>query len=109
MQHLKRWLLTCHMPEAEVKEVADELGIDAGRISKWRQQHSLLEKSPVGLTDEQKESRRLQKELKEALLARDMDPMLTHVCGFKRRSASFPRETGDIRGLYSRAPESISR
>jgi transposase-like protein len=72
MQHLKRWLLTCHMPEAEVKEMADELGIDAGPISKWRQQHSLLEKSPVGLTDEQKESRRLQKELKEALLERDI-------------------------------------
>ncbi len=72
MQHLKRWLLTFHMPEAEVKEVADELGIDAGRISKWRQQHSSPEKSPVGLTEEQKEIRRLQKELKEALLERDI-------------------------------------
>ena len=67
------------MPDACVKEVADELGIDAGRIRKWRQQHSFPEKSHVGLTDEQKEIRRLQKELKEALLERDMDPMRTHV------------------------------
>ncbi len=60
------------MRGAWVKEVAEELGIDPGHISKWRQQHNLPEKAIAGLTDEQKEIRRLQKELKEAQLERDI-------------------------------------
>jgi len=68
----KKMAIDLSYARGSVKEVADELGIDPGRISKWRQQHSLPEKSPVGLTDEQKEIRRLQKELKEALLERDI-------------------------------------
>ena len=88
------WLLTCPMREACVKEVAEELGIDPGRISKWRQQHNLPEKGIIGLTEEQKEIRRLQKELKEAQLERDMDPMLTHVCGSKKAVSIFSRGDG---------------
>ena len=58
-----------------VKEAADELGIDPGRISKWRQQKSVpvnSTKSSSDLTEEQKQVKRLQKELKEALLERDI-------------------------------------
>jgi transposase-like protein len=68
----KRMAIDLSYARGSVKEVAEELGIDPGRISKWRQQHSLLEKSPIRLTDEQKEIRRLQKELKEAQLERDI-------------------------------------
>jgi transposase-like protein len=56
-----------------VKEAATELGIDPGRITKWRQQqHGPGEKPTTGLTEEQKEIRRLQKALKEAQLERDI-------------------------------------
>ncbi len=60
--------------KGSVKTAAAELGIDPGRISKWRQQQNgtvaVSEKS--GLTAEQLEIRRLQKELKEAQLERDI-------------------------------------
>lgn len=58
-----------------VKEAADELGIDPGRISKWRQHKAVpvnSTKSSSELTEEQKQVKRLQKELKEALLERDI-------------------------------------
>ena len=77
-----RMALDLSYARGSVKEVADELGIDPGRLSKWRQKDSSMAiRFPEGLTDEQKEIKRLQKELKEAQLERDMDPMLTHVCG----------------------------
>jgi transposase len=56
-----------------VKEAAVELGVDAGRISKWRQQQQgSAEKATTGLSEEQKQIRRLQKELREAQLERDI-------------------------------------
>ncbi|WP_181884992.1 transposase [Pontibacter diazotrophicus] len=60
-----------------VKVVADELGIDPGRLSKWRQKDCSPVRPTEGLADEQREIKRLQKELKEAQLERDMDLMLT--------------------------------
>ena len=68
----KRMAIDLSYARGSVKEVAEELGIDPGRISKWRQQCSTVEKAPTGLTDEQKEIRRLQKELKETQLERDI-------------------------------------
>jgi transposase len=45
-----------------VKEAVAKLGIDPGRITKWRlQQQGTGEKSSTGLTEEQKEICRLQK------------------------------------------------
>ncbi|MFD3003699.1 transposase [Pontibacter toksunensis] len=70
----KRMAIDLSYARVSVKEVADELGIDPGRLSKWRQKGS----SPVRtiqageLTAEQREIRRLQKELKEAQLERDI-------------------------------------
>jgi transposase len=56
-----------------VKEAASELGIDPGRITKWRhQQQGPGEKSTTGLSEEQKEIRWLQKALKEAQLEREI-------------------------------------
>ncbi|GEO03602.1 hypothetical protein AAE02nite_12660 [Adhaeribacter aerolatus] len=94
----KRMAINLSYARGPVKEVAEELGIAPGRISKWRQQCSTVEKAFTGLTDEQKEIRRLQKELKEIQLGRYI---------LKKTVASFPRETGDIRN-YKRAPEPIS-
>lgn len=60
--------------KGSVKEAAKELGIDSGRISKWRS----LYKDSTGtasfnsLSEEQKEIRRLQKELREAQQERDI-------------------------------------
>lgn len=90
----KRMAIDLSYARGSVKEVAEELGIDPGRISKWRQQCSTVEKAPTGLTDEQKEIRRLQKELKETQLERDMDPMLTHVCGSKKAVSIFSKGDG---------------
>ncbi len=72
MPPLKGRLLTSPIRGGSVKEVADELGIDPGRISKWRQQHSSPEKTSIGLTDDQKEIRKRQKERKETQLERDI-------------------------------------
>jgi len=69
----KRMAVELSYARGSVKEAATELGIDPGRISKWRQQQQGSgEKPPVGLSEEQKEIRRLQRELKEAQLERDI-------------------------------------
>ena len=60
-ESFKKMTIDLSYARGSVKEVAEELGIDPGRKSKWRQQHSLLEKSPVRLTEEQKQISRLQK------------------------------------------------
>lgn len=61
--------------KGSVREAAEELGIDSGRISKWRQRDNKPAppgKSQTELTDEQKQIRQLQKQLKEAQLERDI-------------------------------------
>ena len=69
----KRMAIELSYARGSVKEAAAELGIDPGRISKWRQQqHGSIGKVTTGLTDEQKEIRRLQRELREAQLERDI-------------------------------------
>ncbi len=50
------------------------MGIDPGRLSKWRQNQqegNIIYNQKPGLTEEQLEIRRLQKELKEAQVERD--------------------------------------
>ena len=61
--------------KGSVQEAARELGIDSSRITKWRQRHKRPGQSitaTTGLSDEQKQIRRLQKELKDAQLERDI-------------------------------------
>ena len=90
----KRMAIYLSYARGSVKEVAEEPGIDPGRLSKWHQKHSSPEQPATGLTEEQQEIRRLQKELKEAQLERDMDPMLTHVCWSKKVVSIFFRGDG---------------
>ena len=69
----KRMAVELSYAKGSVKEAAAELGVDPGRISKWRQQQDGSgEKPVVGLTEEQKEIRQLQKALREAQLERDI-------------------------------------
>jgi transposase-like protein len=61
--------------KGSVKVAAAELGIDAGKLSKWRQtahHSSATSKEKTGLSAEQIEIKRLQKQLKEAQLERDI-------------------------------------
>ncbi|MBO0951299.1 transposase [Fibrella forsythiae] len=91
--------------KGSVQEAARELGIDSSRITKWRQNHknfSQLATPAVGLSEEQKLIKRLQKELKEAQLERDIP----------QQSASSPGETAAAdRGnfpIYSGTRQSVS-
>ncbi|MRX78989.1 transposase, partial [Pedobacter petrophilus] len=52
--------------------VADELGINDSLLSKWRQRESEPKQSPVSLTEDQKLIKKLQKELKDAQMERDI-------------------------------------
>ncbi|MBW7469369.1 transposase-like protein [Pontibacter aydingkolensis] len=56
------------MARGLVKEVAEELGIDPSRLSKWRSKRSGSAQPAAELTADQKEIKRLQRELKEAQL-----------------------------------------
>ena len=61
--------------KGSVREAARELGIDSSRITKWRQSHKSPGQSATaatGLSQEQQQIRRLQKELKDAQLERDI-------------------------------------
>ncbi len=61
--------------KGSVKEAAEELDIDPGRISKWKNQYKSGGTGAISasnLSDEQKEIRRLQRELKEAQQERDI-------------------------------------
>jgi transposase-like protein len=73
-QASKQMAVELSYAKGSVKTAAAESGIDPGRISKWRQLQN--GSAPVsekpGLTAEQIEIRRLQKELKEAQLERDI-------------------------------------
>jgi transposase len=92
-----------------VKEAGAELGIDPGRITKWRhQQQGSGEKTITALTEEQKEIRRLQKALKEAQLERDILKKAVSISRIKSGIFDSPGEAGGIR-IHKRAPESISR
>ena len=61
--------------KGSIQEAARELGVDPGRISKWRQRHKKTDQTlPANapFTDEQQQIRRLQRELKEAQMERDI-------------------------------------
>jgi transposase len=69
----KKMAVELSYARGSVKEAASELGIDPGRLTKWRhQQQEPGEKPAGGLTEDQKEIRRLQKALKEAQLEREI-------------------------------------
>lgn len=71
----KKMALALSDAKGSVKEAAEELGIDPGRISKWKNQYKSGGTGDIStstLSDEQKEIRRLQKELRGAQQERDI-------------------------------------
>lgn len=81
-QAFKQMAVELSYAKGSVKTAATELGIDPGRISKWRQHQngSVAVSEKPGLTAEQIEIRRLQKQLKEAQLERDiLEPIIVNV------------------------------
>lgn len=58
-ESFKKMALELSYARGSVKEVAEELGIAPGRLSKWRQKPTAPEKATVALSEEQKEIRRL--------------------------------------------------
>lgn len=71
----KRMAVELSHARGSVQEAARELGIDSSRITKWRQSHKSPGQSTTAateLSEEQKQIRRLQKELKDAQLERDI-------------------------------------
>ncbi len=71
----KKMAIELSEAKGSVKEAAIELGVDPGRISKWKNQHNSTGNSrgsAIALSEEQKEIKRLQKELREAQMERDI-------------------------------------
>lgn len=55
-----------------IKEVAEELGINQSLLSKWKHRESCSKQNTVSLTDDQKLIKKLQKELKDTQMERDI-------------------------------------
>ena len=97
--------------KGSLQEAARELGIDSGRITKWRQSH----KSPgqslsstAGLSEEQKLIKRLQKELKEAQLERDiLKKAVGTWCPASSPGETARRTVGNIR-IHKGSPSPVS-
>jgi transposase len=91
-QAFKQMAVELSYAKGSVKIAAAELGIDAGRISKWRQHQNgrVAAAEKPSLSAEQIEIRRLQKELKEAHLERDI---------LKKAVSIFSRSDGKYSGL----------
>jgi len=75
-----------------VREVAESLGIGENLIYRWRsrQENKVTEgKENASVTTDQ---HALLRRIRELEMERDMDPMLTHVCGSKKALAIFSRQ-----------------
>lgn len=61
--------------KGSIQNAAHELGVDPGRISKWRQRYRKTDQNlPANttLTDEKQQIRRLQRELRQVQMERDI-------------------------------------
>lgn len=94
----QRMAIDLSYARGSVKEVALELGIAPGRLSKWRQKEGTPIRFAEGLTDEQKEIKRLQKELKEAQLERDKPDADATSAGLKKAVSIFSKGDGRYTG-----------
>ena len=90
----KRMAIDLTYARGSVKEVALELGIAPGRLSKWRQKESPPVRPVEGLTEEQREIKRLQKELREAQLEGDKPDADATSAGLKKAIRIFSRGDG---------------
>ena len=71
----KEMALELSYAKGSIQDAARELGVDPGRISKWRQRHRNTDQilpANTTFTDEQQQIKRLQRQLKEAQMERDI-------------------------------------
>ena len=68
----KKMAIDLSNSRGSVKDVADELGINHSLLSKWRQRGSASKQQEAVLSEDQKMIKKLQRELKEAQLERDI-------------------------------------
>ena len=68
----KKMAIDLSKVRGSVKEVADELGINHSLLSKWRQRESESKQVSAVLSEDQKMIKKLQAELKDAQLERDI-------------------------------------
>lgn len=75
----------CHSSERTVKDVAEELGIRAELLRRWKSEHGRLGANGFSghgnrnLSDEQREILRLRKELRDAQTERDILKKAVHI------------------------------
>ena len=69
LEAFKEMVIELSYAKGSIQEAARELGIDPGRVSKWRQRHKKTDQTlpdTATLTDEQQQIIRLQRELRES-------------------------------------------
>ena len=69
LEAFKEMAIELSYAKGSIQEAAHELGIDPGRVSKWRQRHKKTDQTlpdTATLTDEQQQIIRLQRELRES-------------------------------------------
>jgi len=71
-ESFRKMAIALSYSKGSVKEVADELGISQTLLSKWRQRASESGQGITELTEDQKLIKKLQKELKDAQMERDI-------------------------------------
>jgi transposase len=68
----KRMALDLAHARGSIKDVAIELGISSNLLSKWKEREGITKADTTSLSEDQQLIRKLQKELKEAQLERDI-------------------------------------
>ncbi|REA64297.1 hypothetical protein DSL64_01750 [Dyadobacter luteus] len=93
-ESFKRMAVELSEAKGSVAEAAAELGLDAGRISKWRKSFNKpdFREKVEGLTEEQKRIRQLERELREVKLEHE----ILKKAAAGARYASFPGANGTV-------------
>jgi transposase len=68
----RRMALELAQLRGSIKDVAAELGISANLLSKWKEREGTPKSDPSGPSEDQQLIRKLQKELKEVQMERDI-------------------------------------
>jgi putative transposase len=88
-------------------EISREHSVSQAAFYKWRQRYNGMDATELKrLKDLEEENRRLKAMYAELALdlklAKEMDPMLTHVCGSEKSSKALPEEADRRRSSASR-------
>ncbi len=92
-------------------EISREHGVSQAAFYKWRQRYNGMDATELKrLKELEEENRRLKSMYAELALdlklAKEMDPMLTHVCGSEKSSKALP-EAADCARSWSRYQQGV--